>query len=496
MWDSSISASSKDSATRMPRDTPSSPVNNTHTHMPYSLHAIHSTAHLPVSQSLMQCPLLSTPPALLHPLCSCAVPSLTASLTLLKAHASLFRQWLLDETSLLKLLSSLLSACRHTNTDVARIAPSALEAFLLALVDALVEGEAAKGEEKEEGQGKVGENGATSTAKVVPADTSAPSGASPISSADRRRLFQLLLTTFRMKLDDQRSVMEASLSIRAFGYLAKAVAVFSGQGELTALIALLFKSSDALFQATSLDERDQLHSQFSAFLTSFSLILRHLHRLEPSLVDHLHRVISRFLHLYPNLSDAQKDRNVIAFTKLLVVLHQCHPQHFQVILDSAVHELLLLTISRPPEPRVGFDSNGLERQAYVEYSYLWLHCTGVWVPPDGRRMGMERPSLAWNVALNFDVNAVKPVRRAILDQMMQEIIRILQQLDLTLQPAQPQQATVDGVILPPSSTSTTSPLFLLFFFIRYVFGLFVRWGVVVSGAAECGEGLSAVPQPG
>ena len=77
-----------------------------------------------------------------------------ASLTLLKAHASLFRQWLLDESSLLQLLSSLLSACRHTNGDVSRIAPSALEAFLLALVDALVEGETAKGEENEAAQGK------------------------------------------------------------------------------------------------------------------------------------------------------------------------------------------------------------------------------------------------------------------------------------------------------------------------------------------------------
>ena len=69
--------------------------------------------------------------------------------------------------------------------------------------------------------------------------------------------------------------------------------------------------------------------------------------------------------------------------------------------------------------------------------------------------GDERSPLTWNVALDFAVTAVKPVRRAILDQMMQETIRILQQLDLTLQPAQPHQATVDGVNLSPQSTSAS-----------------------------------------
>ena len=356
---------------------------------------------------------------------------------------------------MMKLLSSLLSACRHTNADVSRIAPSALDAFLLALVDALVQ-EPDAGEE-EAGQHRPAVDAPVRVKVAVPG----PAGASSLSLAERRRTFALLLHTFRKKLEEQRTITETSLAIRAFGYLARAVATFLGQAELTSLLTLLFQSSDALFQATTLDERDQLHSQFSAFLSSFALILHQVQRVDPSLVDHLHRLVSRFFHVYPNLSDAQKGRNVMAFTKLLVVLHHQHPQHFQVIVDAAVQELLLLTISRLPEQRPTAASDAAVRlygrEAYVEYSYLWLHLLGVWVPADGRRLAVVGSPAAWNLALDYDEDAVKTMRRGVFDALMQETIRVLQQLDLTLQPADNQQtAADDGTASTTSSSSSSS----------------------------------------
>ena len=97
---------------------------------------------------------------------------------------------------MMKLLSSLLSACRHSNADVSRIAPSALDNFLLALVNALVEGQQA-GEEKR-GDGAEVDSKAAMKAAVVGA--AAATGSAP-SPADARRMFSLLLHTFRKKLE-------------------------------------------------------------------------------------------------------------------------------------------------------------------------------------------------------------------------------------------------------------------------------------------------------
>ena len=136
---------------------------------------------------------------------------IAASLGLLRAHAALFRSWLLREDDLLRLLSSLLAACRHVNSDVSRFAPSALEAFLMATVDALVQGDedghqAAVHDEKGDAPMKA-EAGEAALSRAL--------------SSERRRLFHVLTASFRRKLDEQKSITEVALAIRAFGYLAK-----------------------------------------------------------------------------------------------------------------------------------------------------------------------------------------------------------------------------------------------------------------------------------
>ena len=92
-----------------------------------------------------------------------------------------------------------------------------------------------------------------------------------------------------------------------------------------------------------------MHSHFTSLVHSTALMIDQLRHLQPSVLLELRRLASRFFHLYPNLSSSQQGRCVTAFTSLLTALHAKHTPAFHALIDTAVHEGLLLTISKLPD---------------------------------------------------------------------------------------------------------------------------------------------------
>ena len=376
---------------------------------------------------------------------------LNAATALMTRHADSFKAWMSGEDEVLRLISVLLKACQHSNAKVASMAPAALQSYLTAVADVLVSAEQADSAKKEESQSP---------------DTVSPSN----GHSARQKLFRTLVDVFRKKLENKRSVAEISIAIRSLGLLARAIAVFSNQDELGKFLSLLFKASDALFQHTStLDERDKLHSFFTSLVHSTALVIDQLHHLQPSVLLELRRLASRFFHLYPNLSITQQGRCVTAFTSLLTALHHKHTASFHSLVDTAVHEGLLLTISKLPDyygspfaspQQTSTTYSGVERQAYIEYSYLWHHVLGAWVPADERGKGVEYNPVVWNRCLNYPNDAVRLMRRALFNQLMSDVLRVMQQLDVSLQPVQPtdnQSADTAAASATDTAVSSSSP---------------------------------------
>jgi len=159
------------------------------------------------------------------------------ALKLLTVHAELFAPMLLEQCEeLVQLLAG--NGCNHGNQEVRVKSGLAFEAVMTQLCGQIV------GEQR---------------------------------GMRERNVFHFLLKYFNTQLDANKTVDDVSMSIRAFGQLARGIAVYMSQGELVKFLHKLLQISQRLFTGSS-DNMQKSVRQFPAFISAYAFILKELDR--------------------------------------------------------------------------------------------------------------------------------------------------------------------------------------------------------------------------
>lgn len=318
------------------------------------------------------------------------------------------------------LLDLLLRACKHPNISVSTRAAAALDAYLQQIAAFLIEAESVK------------KTAAGDAASLASSSSSSSNAHSP---AYKRRLFNLLLSVFAKKIDPTKGVTEVSVGVRALGQLARVIKLYLSEHELRRLLGRLLESSDKLFRSPTPDELDRAVAHMPDFMTASAFIIQQLTSCDSTVLNSLIQLVRRCFLAYPTLTSSQRSKNLLALTRLFVVLYD-KGLVFQQLLESVVYPGLILTISAlPPLTDVQFFAQGrpnlTQRHAYIEYTYLWHNLLGVTVRQDEKG---DKSVLMWNQGLDYpDESIVWGMRRRMFDQLMSDVRKILTTLDMTLQ---------------------------------------------------------------
>lgn len=379
---------------------------------------------------------------------------LRAGLACFSRHATLFRGFITGQASIdasptntastetESLLSLLLQAAKHSNISVSTRAGYALEAFLQQVAAYLIETDVPLKD--------------LSDAPAAAASSSSAAAATANFPASKRRLFNLLLSVFVKKLDTARkSVNEVSLAVRALGQLSRAVSVYLSPTELRKILSKLLDNCEKLFRSHTAEEVDKAIAHMPDFMSSFAFMIRWLDECDLGVVESLVAIVRRFFLAYPTLTSTQRSKNVVALTRLFVVLYE-KGIIFQRLLEQTIFSGIVLAISRLPAlTAVQFFMTGqqAERHAYVEYCYLFHNLLGVTVRQDEKG---DKSILGWHHGLEYaDASIVWRMRKVLFDQMMSDVTKIIKTLDLSLQVVA-RDDDADALLASVASSSSSS----------------------------------------
>ena len=255
---------------------------------------------------------------------------LKAVLKFLKKHASLLRHSIIPEV--MSLLQQMFLVARHKSRDVRKLAWGALEGFVGAVAEELVEetGGAAGKEicekfmsqfiailnegwvsEEEEGDSRGGDTGYTMVLRAV------GQFAKPISlhlgeAVLRQQVMQQLI--------DKGSILFSDTS-------------HSGAGSQSTL---------------NIDEqlRPEVDVHLSYIMTSLARVISELTAVDGEIIQHVESVIQKLLLRFPQLTEKQKDANCGALWQLLAALDVKCTEIDSIVVTYVVQEGILLAMSR------------------------------------------------------------------------------------------------------------------------------------------------------
>lgn len=315
---------------------------------------------------------------------------LRAALALFTHHPSKFRVYMKQKCE--EMLEILLKLCTHKNDEIRSKGGWAFEAFMTQVCADI-------------GHIKTNQD----------------------EAAHDKNLFYFLLKFFVLKLDNNKTVDDVTMSVRAFGQLAVPIVVYMGEGELVKFMQRLLRTSDRLYNGSP-DEIESAMSYFPSFMSSYASMIQQLGRpnIDVSVLAQLRDMIGPFFKTFPNMVKKKRDRNYLALTQLFLVLHG-KGVIFNQLIDQIVWYGLALTISQLPEHQtrgvagVGNFQNK-ERRAYRQYCDLW-HAL----------LSSDR----YQTFSKEEQVALPQMQRVIYDTLVSHILKMLRTLTLDLRPAVP-----------------------------------------------------------
>ncbi|CAH1795617.1 unnamed protein product, partial [Owenia fusiformis] len=333
---------------------------------------------------------------------------LRAALNLITKHAGQFNEYLYEDHK--QIHDYLVFWSAHHNRDVHYLGISALEAFLKQLSDMLV-AKASDGER----------DGAT---------------------------FKFFIQKFREVMDNPNSTgKEVSIATRGYGFFAAPCRIFLSEEDVKFMFNEMIQRSEQIYFSNNevIDEKIQ---SLPTFLESLASIVNEMSEISDIFLVSLVKLVVVLIEHCPNFSKAQQFICPIAILKVLFALNTKGPT-LRKFLSQIVYQGLIRTCSHPvaivTDERTDTGAESVEEQhkvTYKDYIELW-------------RILLQSAKLKELASIGISLSERDAMTRAIYDELISAILRMLHKLDLSSNKVTEIQNTLEEPVAGPSDRAAT-----------------------------------------